>query len=473
MSKPNVLFIMTDQHRYDLFSHRGNRHIDTPHLDKLAGEGAVFTQATCASPLCGPSRAAMLTGCYRYDGKYKHTNAEPEQPSLFSQEVVTIDELLAQGGYHTEYHGKWHTGNEHLECYQGDNKVWGHFLGEWGEYIAGKYSEPEGPGYTVDPYSGWKYRSIPLESIADNEASKTYSIFQKNNYGKYEIENQDTMTAFTVDKTIKLLRSKPRQPFAVTCSILHPHLPFCPNDYYADQFDPHQMPIPENIDAYNTGCMDQFGFRNNNNKSIPELISPDGNGLGQFLALYYALVKEVDDHVGRLLAVLEEEGLKENTLVIYASDHGDMGGSHNQFEKKCFYEEALRVPLIIRYPGVVRKGTVIDTPATGADIGPTILDYCGLPRHPQCHGESLRNPLEGGGDSREFAFSEVTNLEDYYCLRSKDFKVIFDKEREPFIAFDLVKDPGEFNNLLESERDGEVDRLVEDTGQRLESILMS
>ncbi len=450
--RTNILIIMTDQQRYDIFSHRGNTHIETPHLDRLAEEGVLFTDATCTDPLCGPSRAAMLSGCYRFDGKYKRANREPDGPSLFTEKITTADEALAQAGYHVEYHGKWHTGNEHLGCYRGDNRVWGHRLPEWHDHIASKYDRPEGHEYAVDPYSGWPYRKVPLDDIASREASGKYTVYKNNCYGIFEIENEDTMTAFTVDKTVRFLESGPEKPFSVTCSILHPHLPFTPNQYYADMFAPDDMPIPDNIESFYHPDFNMFHGDRDRKKAIPELISPDGKGLGQFLALYYALIKEVDDQVGRLLDTLEKAGYKDNTLVIFTSDHGDMGGSHNCFAKGNFFEESLRVPLIMRYPDGIPAGTVLNSPAAGADLAPTILDYSRIPLLPQFHGRSLKTDIETGRSEQTWAYAEMQSQgRDYYCMRSHEWKVIFDREYKPAVLFDLKNDIGEFRNLLDED----------------------
>ena len=154
-ARPNVLTIMCDQLRYDVFSHMGHAGIQTPNLDRLAREGVDFTEATCAAPLCGPSRAAILTGRYSYDGDYAPRNAEPHAPSLFLHDVRTIDEILSDAGYHVEYHGKWHVGNGHRQCYRGDNVVFGHDMRVYHDYLAKLYDWPGKTDrkYRVESYS--------------------------------------------------------------------------------------------------------------------------------------------------------------------------------------------------------------------------------------------------------------------------------------------------------------------------------
>lgn len=450
--RPNVLTIICDQLRYDVFSHRGNRHISTPHLDRLAAQGALFTDATCTFPLCGPARAALLTGCFSYDGHYRVQNREPDQPSVFAAHARTVDQLLDEAGYHVEYHGKWHTGNSHRECYRGDTRVWGHRLQEWHDHVAARYERPSGPDYAVDSYSGWPYRKIPYDDLTSRENAQRWTIYGGDHFGISEVRDEDTLTAFTVDKTVRFIRERRgNRPWAATCSILHPHLPFTPNPTYAAMFDPSKMPMPANVDAFYKAEFNLFHGKKDRRKAIPDLIPLDGSphGLGQFLALYYALVKEIDDHLGRLLACLEEEGLLSNTLLIFTSDHGDMGGSHNCFAKYNFFEESLRVPLILHWPNGISPGTRHPGPATGADIAPTILDACGITSPFPCHGHSLLADIAAHAPARTWAYAELTrDGESYHCLRSHDGKVIFDGNRHPIVVFDLAQDPGEFHNRV-------------------------
>jgi arylsulfatase A-like enzyme len=228
-NRPNVLTVMCDQLSHDVFSYMGNPTIQTPNLDRMVKEGVLFTDGICTNPLCGPSRAAMLTGCYAYDGKYLESNREPFDDSLFLQDVVTVDEALAANGYHVEYHGKWHVGNDHLDCYKGDRDVFGHKLTSYHDYLAARYQPPQGDGYRMESYTQWPYKKWPVDGILGTKSSERYNIYWKNHLGVMEIRDEDTLTAYTVRKTIDFLDSRPPEPFCATCSILHPHLPYTPN----------------------------------------------------------------------------------------------------------------------------------------------------------------------------------------------------------------------------------------------------
>lgn len=198
--------------------------------------------------------------------------------------------------------------------------------------------------------------------------------------------------------------------------------------------------------------------------SIPNLLSPDGSGLGQFLALYYALVKEIDDWFGKLMDALENNAYRDNTLVIFTSDHGALLGSHNMLEKFQFFEESIRIPLIISYPDGMPPDWKPSGPATGADIAPTILDYCGVPPLPQFHGRSLRKQTEGEPPKDPWASAERHG---YSCFRSHEWKVVFDPDRKPVMVFDLEKDPLEFHNLLEVSPES-VGAMVKELQRKLE-----
>jgi len=281
--RPNVLIILADQLRYDVFSHRGDRVIDTPNLDRLAGEGVLMTDATCSTPLCGPSRACLLSGCYGFDGKYQYRNCETTEKGLWLEEITTVDEALAEAGYHVDYHGKWHTGREHLDCYEGDRRVFGHKIVDYNAHLVARYPKPpDDAEHKIDRYTRWPYRYWPVDDMMASAKSKGYQMPHDNEAGIIDVADQDTLTAWTASKTVKFLRSRPPTPFAVTCSILHPHAPLIANEKYATMYDPADMPMPPNI-AYTI----------EKSPPVPGALPADASGLGQFMALYYGLVKEV------------------------------------------------------------------------------------------------------------------------------------------------------------------------------------
>lgn len=437
--RPNVVVIIFDQLRYDVFSHRNHEILKTPNIDKLAAAGVVFNQATCSSPVCGPSRASMLSGCYAYDGKFITRNRELEDESPFVFPIKTIDELLDEDGYLVEYRGKWHCGNKHLDCYQTKEHIFGHKLGSYTQHLEeeGYEKKPVGNGYLLDTYTQWTYRAWDIDyMIGKGPRDPEFNIGHSRQAGVIGVKDEDTLTAWTAQKTIDLLDSKPKEPFSVTCSILQPHGPLIANEKYAHLFKPEDMPLPKNMHSSRVP-------RDGKKAPIPDKISHEG--VQQFTALYYGLVQECDDAVGDILAALKRNSLEENTLVILTADHGEFLGSHNNFGKGEFYEESFRVPLVMRYPGKIKPGTVSDSVATGADIGPTILDYCNVAKPEWMHGRSLRKVINGADDPVEYAYGQIRNEQ---CLRSTEWKLVTNKSK-PVMFFDLADDPLEMKNLLD------------------------
>jgi arylsulfatase A-like enzyme len=432
--RPNVLVILVDQLRYDVFSHRGDPIVATPNVDRLVSEGVLFSEATCSSPACGSSRAGMLSASYGYDGRYVFANREPDEPGPWRRKITTIDEVLDAAGYHVEYHGKWHTGRNHRECYRGDRDVFGKTMPAYRDFLAANYPLPPDDGrHKTDRFSGWPYRFWAVDEMLARAAEQGRAVLHFNEAGVFDIADEHTMTAWTVGKTIRFLESQPPRPFAVTCSILQPHSPLIASPRYARLFDPADMPMPVSVhDAIEAEPL------------IPNAVPADERGLGQFMALYYGLVKEVDDWTGRLLDTLEATGATDDTLVVFTSDHGEMMGAHGTLSKTRFFEESFRVPLVFHYPRKLPAGVVHSGPASGVDIGPTILDYCGLAAPAEAQGRSLRGAIEGGARSDPYAYGE---LGPWQSLRSSDHKFVQVEGRRPQL-FDLREDPYEMRNLL-------------------------
>ena len=450
--RPNVLVILFDQLRYDAFSHRDNAVVKTPNIDRLAKEGIVFKQATCSSPVCGASRASLLSGSYAHDGKYITRNREIDQPTPFVfKGLKTIDELLDQDGYHVEYRGKWHAGNGHLEVYKTPEHMFGHDISVYGEYLREKgYRRNTGEGYMRDAYTKWTYKAWEVDyMIGDGPKDPEYDIGHGHQVGVLEVKDEDSLTAWTVRKTLDFLDNAPKKPWALTCSVLQPHGPLIATEKYANYYNPAEIQLPKNLNSSRV-------TRDGKKKAIPDKITP--RGAKQFMAMYYGLVKECDDHVGKILDSLKKNGLDKNTLVILTADHGEFLAGHSFFGKGEFYEEALRVPLIMRYPKAIKAGQTTQSVATGADVGPTILDFCNVQKPDWMHGRSLKTVMNGGTDSKEYAYGQIRNEQ---CLRSTEWKLVIQKGKPTFFI-NLKEDPMEIQNLLETKMSQEAkDKMAE------------
>jgi arylsulfatase A-like enzyme len=436
---PNVVFIMTDQQRFDALSCAGNPVLSTPNLDRLAREGVRFSQATCSTPLCGPSRASLLSGQYMHAHRCPG-NYPIERPGM-PEDVTTWEEILHEKGYHCEYHGKWHTGKDNRGCYADGLPNYSKL---YHQYLVDKYGEPEkAEGQAIDRYTKWPYEPWEVDRMMIRARQQKRSMPHHNEAGEYPFPCEDSLTAWTAKRAVDYIRTQPKGRFSLSCSILHPHAPLIATKPYSNKYDPAAMPMPQTM-------VDVFTPERN---AIPDVLKLTPDGLGSYISLYYGLVEEVDHWVGEILKALDETGLASNTMVVFTSDHGEMLGDHARVSKMVFYEEALRVPLLIRMPGKIKAGQVLDAPATGADVAPTILDYMGQAVPANMHGRSLRAEIDGKGNAAEFAYGEITNRPKrpnwQRLIRSQEWKFIYKQEQA--LLYNLAKDPHETKNLLAKE----------------------
>jgi arylsulfatase A-like enzyme len=405
--RPNVIFFMTDDQRWDGLSRAGNPYFNTPNIDRIAKEGAYFTNAFVTNSLCGPSRATCLTG------KYSHNTGVRVNEGTFPTDQKTILERAREHGYLSAFVGKWH------------NKRWGrereldYYFGFRGQ---GRYHDPviqenHSPEQT---YSGW---------VEDILAEKSIDFIRRAH-----------------------LEAK---PFMLCHWFKTPHQGCIPAERHKDLYSDIEFPKPK---TFNT---DYEGKP----KAVREAdMKIGGSGetsyvqdWNKFIRDYYRVLTGVDENVGRILDLLDELGLAENTLVIFTSDNGYFLGEHGFFDKRLMYEPSLRIPLVIRYPKAIKPGTVIDEFALNVDFAPTILDCAGIPIPEDVDGKSLRPLLEG----REVEWREDF-LYEYYAypdwhyvkpnkgIRTGKWKYIhyYDFPRHEYELYDLENDPHEEHNLI-------------------------
>lgn len=465
----NLLFIMTDQQRFDALSCGGNKILQTPNLDRLAKEGAFFENAYTNCPICVPARAVILTGhtieSVRVRGNLDHDN--PDVP-----DIPTFDNILSAKGYCTEYYGKWHTPYKFARTYDNDVRQTGKhsqstgILSSRDAYI--KYLDDKAPArkprdgelidnsslrpYKPDPLD-WRYGMTQAQSDSKRKSEKQtrpgqMNIFsQAGSYGCLDIGAQHSRTAYTAKLTIAALERLKDKPFSLTCSIGPPHPPMIlPRPYY-DMYKPEDIPVPPSIDdpmdnspyAQRAGSEEMQHYRNKDH-------------VRRMTSNYYGMVKEIDDWVGKILDKLKELGLDKNTLVIFTSDHGEMLGDHGLHSKMVLYEGAAHIPLIMRLPAEIPAGSAVTTPVAHVDLFATILDYLKMQPN-KSDGRSLRNLIEGKADTGpDFCVSEWgASRGPTIMVRTKEYKYICShSSRFPSIdaLYNLKDDPHEMNNLI-------------------------
>lgn len=403
--RPNIVFIVADDQRYDMLSCTGNPYAQTPHLDRLASEGMRFDRACVSTAICMPSRASFFTG------KNPHNCGAPtiiHRPYTFERYETPFPARLHEAGYHTAHFGKWH-------------------LGE------GQHPKP---GY--DHWAGY-YACSPFHNptIRVNDEEK-----------QYEGYTDFIVSQMAADHIAQCATQE--APFFIFLGLAAPHLNFGYPAKYEHIFDGIDIVKPGNWneDYSETGkapYMKDFVGLEEFEGGLPLF----GNDWERYVKSYYRSSQSIDESVGKVLAALDAAGVADDTLVIYTSDHGYSLGEHGLTEKHFAYEGVLRVPMLVRYPGVVEPGTVNTQLVSNLDVAPTCLDLCGLPIPEDVEGMSWRPILEAGGkpaaDWRAAVFYYLESM--HMALRTDRYKLIVDQRNNPDELYDLETDPAEMHNL--------------------------
>ncbi|MCF8379625.1 MAG: sulfatase-like hydrolase/transferase [Bacteroidales bacterium] len=458
--QPNILIIMTDQQAWDAAGYAGNDIIKTPNLDRLAREGVNFSHAITPCPVCAPARTSILTGRLTESTTIRENNdsktGECKYPSF--------DEILVSQGYKSEYYGKFHSPeqmarvymNPPIEGLEGTEQIvrWEPIYVKYIQDNFKKRPLKKGELYETTFYGGTvPYKLDPTDryykymdtGIIPVEESKK-SLSQADIHGVLDLPAEYTITAIQGKQAIGALERLKDEKFILTCSFHCPHVPITPSEPYASLYKTEDMITSGSIEDR----------RENSPYSPGKEIYPysDREMVKYMTANYYAFVTEIDDWLGKILDKADELNLTENTLVVFVSDHGEMLGAHGMRGKFNFFEESVRVPFIIRYPGKINAGQTISNPVSILNIFPTILDFAGQKNIPT-DGYSLRGLMEGTDDPKyDFAVSEwqwKNESVPSIMIRTKDWKLMTTHRsggKNVEVLFDLKNDPLELNNLL-------------------------
>ena len=373
MSQPNLLFLFTDEQRADTMAAYGNTRIHTPNLDRLAARSTVLLRAYATQPVCTPSRATILTGLY------PHACGCTANNMPLPADVPCLPEMISRGQYATGYHGKWHLGDEIFAQHGFDDWVSSEDM----------YRVHFSPGRERSARSDYHHFLIE-NGFAPGDGDA---------FGRAEtarFAEQFSKPAFLARQAGRFIRENRKRPFILFVNFLEPHMPFFgPRD---GQYDPAGVELPANFGAAAAedgplkARLLRRHYREHGLGGLPLRTEADWR---RVIANYWGLCSLVDTHVGTILETLADCGLWEDTIIVFTSDHGDMMGSHRLIAKSVMFEEAVRVPLLIRLPG--RSGPRrIRSPVSQVDLVPTLLDLMGQ-AIPSClQGKSLKAALEGG-----------------------------------------------------------------------------
>ncbi len=440
--RPNIIYIMADDHAAHAISSYGSRVNQTPNLDRLARDGIRFSNVFATNSICAPSRATIITG------KYSHVNGVPVF-NRFDGSQPTVAKYLQAAGYHTGMIGKWHLG-----------------------------SDPTGfDEWTILPGQGVYFDPAFLDSKG-RRVVKGY------------------VTDIITDLAIEFLKNRPKdKPFFLMCHHKAPHRPWDPDEKHRAMFSGRTIPEPPTLyDDYATRTdaireCQQKVFRDMTRRDLklepPAGLTPQqrsewlrvkpssveievsgreetltGDALNRFkyqryMQDYLACVQSIDDNVGRLLDWLDQNGLSANTVVFYSSDQGFFLGDHGLYDKRFMYEASVRMPFLVRWPGVIKAGSVQAALVINTDFAPTFMAIAGLSVPADMQGRSLVPLMKGQrpADWRESWYYRYYhdpgdhNTRAHYGVRTPTHKLIYYWKKDQWELFDLVKDPNELNNI--------------------------
>ena len=451
-NKPNIIFILSDDHTTNAISAYDGLYKDiapTPNIDKIANEGAILKNVFATNSICGPSRASILTGTYSHiNGYYKNYKG-----GEFDNSLWTFPQELQKSGYNTALVGKWHLASEPVGF----------------DYF--KYHISRGQqGFYWDP------------------------IYNDN--GK-KIKENGYATNLTTDFAIDWLKKRNSdKPFCLLLQYKAPHREWSPDEKYKDLWENEELPYPDTFnDDYSTReltagntemTMDYFsrqdmkmtppdslskpeknkwfsyGFKRNEIVVLDNNISNEENKKLKFQTYikdYLATIKSVDDNIGRVLNYLKDSKLEDNTIIIYASDQGFFIGEHGWFDKRFMYEESIRMPFVIKYPGLIKPQTINNDIITNIDFAPTILEMAGINSPSSIQGKSFYNNLKSKTpkDWRQsmyyhyYEYPFYHHVQPHYGIRNERYKLIhFYYDIDVWELYDLKKDPNELNNIISS-----------------------
>ena len=379
--RPNILFIFTDQQRADTLACYGNTLIHTPNLNSLADGSFVFENAYVSTPICAPSRSTIMTGTW------PHTNGLVKNNIPLNPSVQTIAEMLPEE-YLTANFGKWHLGDEVIRQHSFDRWVSIEDDSSHRKF----YSDPR----YLSVFSDYHHFLIEKGFKPDMESEGAMIFSQP--YAA-ALPEEYTKAMFLGDEAARFIHDNRDRPFALYVSIFEPHPPY--NGPFNNLHDPQLIPVnpvfmkdpPDNATQLHKFRVRETQMGGGFDEDISGRL--DEAYWRALVARYWGLVTLVDGAVGRILGALEEAGVADNTIVVYTSDHGDQLGDHNIIHKSCFYEQSIKVPLLMRVPWLGERQTLIEGRYSQIDLVPTLLDLVGadIPGHLQ--GESRAAVLRG------------------------------------------------------------------------------
>lgn len=424
--KPNLLFLWTDEQRFDTFAVYGNKKIMAPHLNRLALQSFVFKKAYVTQPVSTSSRSSVMTGLYPHVTGL-HTNNIP-----LPQDIGCFPELLNDPEYRTGYMGKWHLGDELFP--QHGFETWVSIEDMYNDYFSDDRDRT-----TRSSYHHWLIEKGYTPNMEENMFSRGFAT-------RLPIEH--CKPKFLEEKACEFMETHKDEPFVLYVNFLEPHMPFHGplNDIHEEEI----VELPANFnDLLDDTEPERYHRQRENN------IEQYGPGEAEFKRVirnYWGMVTQLDLSVGGILDKLEQLGLADDTIVVFTSDHGDMMGSHKMMTKSVMFEESARVPFMIKAPFIKKGQTIIEHPMSHIDIVPTLLDLMGKKIPGNLNGKSLLPLLKGKKMPDDYVIVEW-NSKNYndrtivspdgwkLSLRDTDRNTLYNLNTDPLETTNLYPDP--------------------------------
>jgi len=470
--RPNIIFIMSDDHAYQAISAYGSKLIQTPNIDRIAKEGMLFSNASVTNSICAPSRATILTG------KHTYINGKIDNHFPFDTTQVTFPQIFQENGYKTAMFGKLHFGNNP----KGVDEFM--ILPGQGNYINPDFIVTNGDtitkqGYVTDIITDVSLDWLKKEAAAEEPFMMMYlhkaphrpwwpradkfKEFTKKTFPEPETLFDDYKNRGTAAKTAEMnlfthmmyshdSKIRPETLAKMEGKVL-PEIKEFPNSFYG----PYNRATPEQKAQYDPvlDSINDFFYENWPKMTDTEKMKWKYQ---RYMQDYLGSISSVDDNVGRLLDYLDESGLAENTIVIYTSDQGFYLGEHGWFDKRFIYDESFKTPLLVRWPGVVKPGTLENEMVQNLDYAQSMLAAVGIEPPADMQGESLLPLLKGEKEDwirdavyyQYYEYPAVHMVKRHYGLVNKEFKLVhFYYDVDEWELYDRLKDPNEMTNVYD------------------------
>jgi arylsulfatase A-like enzyme len=472
--KPNVVFIISDQHKLEAIGAYGSKQAITPNIDELAKTGVVFNNCYTPAPVCAPARASLMTGMYPYangaiyhkapvkmpDGKIKNIGSGYLRETGYHEGIVTLAEMFKLQNYSTAAPGKMHVHGELQKNVDEDHKE-GNSMGfdeintRYYTYFPGGHYEDEVGEDTYMRYRQFKKYNAVFKAGADD-----FNL----DYAPTLVQNEeDNFDMVVARKSVEFInkRAEDGKNFFLHVGFEKPHPPLTTAQKYLDMHNPKDYELPPTYNDW---------LKKGKYPWVPSWvhsnIQKDSNKAKNVMAAYNACVTEMDDMVGRVVKALKDKGLYENTIIIYTTDHGEHLFEHGLMNKHNMYEAAVNIPFIISYPKLFKQNTVNNSLVSLIDVMPTLAELIGEKIPETAQGISLVKSLKNGTEINDrVVFSEFrgaaylllpgANDVPSRMMRKGDFKFIYTHGIIDQL-YNLKNDPDELNNLIFDKNHAEI-----------------